>query len=112
MQNDTDYEAKYKTENAGWYIHFTFSILHSIYQGHGEGEFRLSIPAGDADILTMAAYNGLDDIQSQTPAVPVLGAGFIQLVEPVENQRQFLCRDGFAGVGDGDVGLISAFPDL
>ena len=59
----------------------------------------------------MAAYDGFDDVQSQAPAVPVLGPGFVQLVEPVDYQGQLLGRDGLAFVGYGDVGLAAAFPD-
>ena len=60
----------------------------------------------------MAAYDGLDDVQAKTPAVPILGAGLVQLVEPVKDQGQLLGRDGAAFVGDGDVGFVSTFPDL
>ena len=60
----------------------------------------------------MAAYDGLDDIQSQSPAVPVLTSGFIQLVEPVEYQRQLLGGDRFTFVGHGNVDLVGGKPDL
>ena len=89
-----------------------FNFQFSINQRHGEGELRLAVPAGDADIFAVAAYDGLNDVQAQTPAVPVLGAGFVQLVEPVKDQRQLLRRDGVAVVADGDVGLGIALPDL
>ena len=59
----------------------------------------------------MTAYDGLDDVQSQTPAVPVLGAGFVQLVEPVKDQGKLLRGDGVALVGDGYLGLAAALPD-
>ena len=41
----------------------------------------------------MAAYNGLDDVQPQAPAIPVLGAALVQLVEPVKDQLQLLLAD-------------------
>ena len=59
----------------------------------------------------MAAYDGFDDVQPQTPAVPVLGAALVQLVEPVKDQLQLLRRDGLALVGDGNIGLVPALPD-
>ena len=59
----------------------------------------------------MAAYDRLHNVQTQSPAVPVLGAGFVQLVEPVEYQRQLVRRDGLAVVGDGDVSLAAALFD-
>ena len=59
----------------------------------------------------MAAHDGFDNVQTQTPAVPVLGAGFVQLVEPVEYQRQLVRGNGLAVVGDGDVGLAAALFD-
>jgi len=33
-------------------------------------------------------------------------------MEPVKYQGQLLRRNGVAGVGDGDIGLAAAFPDL
>jgi len=53
----------------------------------------------------MCIQNGLDDIQTQTHAVPVFTAGVVGLVETVEDQGQFLPGDGFAGVADGNIGL-------
>ena len=60
----------------------------------------------------MAGYDGSDDVQTQTPAVPVLGAGFVQLVEPVENQGQFVRRDGLTLIGDGGIDFIASLPDF
>ena len=87
-------------------------FLELIYQRHGKGKLRLAILRADGDIFSVGAYDGFDDIQSQTPAVPVLGAGLVQLVEPVEDQGQLFRGDGVAIVGDGDIGLAAAFPDL
>ena len=56
----------------------------------------------------MTAYNGLDNVKAKTPAIPVLGAAFIQLVEAVEKQRQLLRGNGLALVGDADVDLIAS----
>ena len=60
----------------------------------------------------MGADDGLYDIQPQAPAVPVLGAALIQLVEPVKDQRQLFRRDGVSIVGDGDIGFRPALLDL
>ena len=80
-----------------------------INKREGESKFRSAVLAGNGDILSVAVDHILDDVKTQTPAVPVLGAGFVQLVEPVEHQRQLLRRDGLALVGDGYIGFVRAF---
>ena len=60
----------------------------------------------------MAADDGLDDIKAQTPAVPILGAGFIQLMEAVKQQRQLVGGNGFAAVGNAHIELGSAGSDF
>ena len=60
----------------------------------------------------MGADNGLDDVKTQSPTVPVTGAGFVDFMEPVKYQRKLLGRDGLAGIGNGNVSLTAAFPDL
>ena len=42
----------------------------------------------------MAAHQGFDDLQPQAPALTALAAAFVQLVEPLEQQRQLLRRNG------------------
>ena len=44
--------------------HFAFCIQHFalINKRHGEGEFGFPVPAGDGDILTVAAYDGFDNV--------------------------------------------------
>ena len=83
-----------------------------IDQRQCECKFRLALPAGNGDIFSVGAYDGFDDVQSQSPAVPVLGPGFVGLVEPVEDQRQFLGRNGLALIGYGNIDLAAALPDL
>ena len=53
----------------------------------------------------MVVQNGLDDIQPQPHALPVLAAGVIGLVEAVKDQRQLLRRDGLTHIAHRDVGL-------
>ena len=53
----------------------------------------------------MAAYDGFNNVQAKTPAVPVLRAALVQFVEPVKQQRQFFRRDGFSIVGNGKINL-------
>ena len=59
----------------------------------------------------MAAYDGLDDVKTQTPAVFLI-SGLVQLVEPVKNKGQFIGGDGVAIVADGNEYLGIALPDL
>ena len=92
-------------------IRFPFCMMHSIDQGHGKGESGSAIPAGDGNILAVAAYDGLDDVQAKTPAIPVLGPGFIQLMEPVKDQRQLLRGNGVTLIGDGNIDLGGSLPD-
>ena len=53
----------------------------------------------------MAVEDGLDDIQPQAHAVPVLAAGAVGLVEAVEHQGDLLRGNGVSVVADGHVGL-------
>ena len=59
----------------------------------------------------MAADNGLDDVQTQAPAIPILGAALIGFVEAVKYQGQLFGGNGFTIVGHGNVGLAAAFGD-
>ena len=56
----------------------------------------------------MGADQGFDDVKAQTPALLAAVAGFVDLVEPVEDQGQLLRGDGIALVGDGDIDLAAA----
>ena len=87
------------------------SQLQTVYPSQGEGEFGLAVPAGDGNVLAVAANNGFYNIKAQPPAVPVQASAFVYLVEPVKDQRELLWGDGVAGVGDGDINLGAGFPE-
>ena len=67
--------------------------------------------AGYGNVLAVAADDVFHNVQTQTPAVSVLGAAFIQLVEAVKYQRQLFWRNGLAIVAYANIGLSFAFPD-
>ena len=53
----------------------------------------------------MLLQNGLDDVEPQAHAVLVLAAGFVALVEALEELGQLVGGDGVPQVADGDIGL-------
>ena len=56
----------------------------------------------------MCQHDGLDDVQAETDAVAVGRAALVRLMEAVEDERQFLRRNGRAGIADRGDGLIPA----
>ncbi len=62
------------------------SQLQTVYPGQGKGEFGLAVPAGDRDVLPVAADDGFYNIETQAPALPVEAPAFVNLVKPVKHQ--------------------------
>lgn len=67
----------------------------------GEAEGREAVFACHRDFFLVLGQNRLDDIKPQPVAVLVGAAGFVRLVEPLEQERDLLRRDGAAVVADG-----------
>ena len=61
---------------------------------HAEGERRQAVFACDGDVLLVLVQNGLDHVEPEAHAVLILGAGFVALVEALEQQRDLLGGDG------------------
>ena len=69
---------------------------------HAEGERRQAVFACDGDVLLVLVQNGLDHVEPEAHAVLILGAGFVALVEALEQQRDLLGGDGLALVANRD----------
>ena len=78
---------------------------HRIGQLHRKAEGGHTALAGNGNILFVLVKNGLDHIQTQSVAVLIHTAGLVRLMEPLEQQGQFLGGNGIAEVAHREVGL-------
>ena len=80
---------------------FLSIITRILREVDGEAEGREAVFACHRDFFLVLGQNRLDDVKPQPVAVLVGAAGFVRLVEPLEQERDLLRRDGAAVVADG-----------
>ena len=78
-----------------------------------EGELRVLVfQAGRLDTAAVHLDNALGDIQPESCALDVVTAGFIDLVEPLENAFNLLGGNALAAVADRDIDLLHIVYDV